>query len=185
MLVEIRNNDISTGIPVSSYIGEIWRSEAEPLKRPADCHSEDQPEIVTSNCAFIGSDPKISGNVLHSTKSVKLSRHLPVRYTIKARKKVSEIIEILKQNDDRKAMFVIYECFMDSHKEQDYHICDEILHSIMDMDFDIRINLSFLMASYSLKRYLSYRPLFYDKVCKKAMMLREYESLSEILKGLR
>jgi len=186
MLVEVRRNET----PIDTTIGEIIRnpmdSEATLLSRPSEERQEDYDgENVTSNCAFIDGDPMVSGHAYYSTKAIRLTRRMPINYTVKARKKVYEILETLKNNDRNKAMFIIYECFMDTHEEKDYHTCDEILHSVMDMDFDIRVNLSFLMASYSLKKHLSYRSMFYDMVCKKARMLNEYETLVDTLNGLR
>ena len=185
MLVEVRKNetpvDTSTG-DIDRHLGE---TEAVTLLQPAGQQYEEDIERVTSNCAFIDGDPLISGQSYNSTKTIRLTRRTPVKYTIKARKMVFEILETLKSNDRNKAMFIIYECFMDTRVKKEYQVCDEILHSVMYMDFDIRVSLSFLMASYSLKKHLSYRPMFYDMVCKKARMLNEYESLSDTLNGLR
>jgi hypothetical protein len=185
MLVEVRRNET----PIDTTIGEVIQnprgSETTTLFRPSERRQEEYVENVTSNCAFIDGDPMISGHTYNSTKAIRLTRRMPINYTVKARRKVFDILESLKNNDCNKAMFIIYECFMDTRVEQDYHICDEILHSVMDLDFDIRINLSFLMASYSLKKHLSYRSMFYDMVCKKARMLNEYETLVDTLIGLR
>lgn len=185
MLVEVRKNET----PIDTTIGEVIHnpmdSEATIFFRPSEERQEDYDENVTSNCAYIDGDPMVNGHVYNSTKAIQLTRRMPIKYTIKARKKVYEILETLKKNDRNKAMFIIYECFFDTQEEKDYHTCDEILHSVMDMDFDIRVNLSFLMASYSLKKHLSYRSMFYDMVCKKAKMLNEYETLIDTLNGLR
>lgn len=185
MLVEVRTNET----PVDTTIGEVIQnprdSEAAIVFRPSEERKEDYVESVTSNCAFIDGNPMVSDHVYNSTNAIHLTAQMPIQYTVKARKKVYEILKMLKNNDRNKAMFIIYECFMDTRIENDYHICDEILHSVMDMDFDIRVNLSFLMASYSLKKHLSYRSMFYDMVYKKAKMLNEYESLIDTLNGLR
>lgn len=185
MLIEVRRNETPIDTSTGEVIQNIGDSEAAILFRPTEERVEEYVESVTSNCAFIDGDPLLGGRAYNSTKAIRLSRRMPINYTVKARKKVYEIVETLKNNDRNRAMFIIYECFMDTHAEKDYHVCDEILHSVMDMDFDIRVNLSFLMASYSLKKHLSYRSMFYDMVCKKARMLNEYETLIDTLNGLR
>ena len=185
MLVKVSKNETPIDTTIGVVIPSPGDSEASMIFRPSEELHEEYVEAITSNCAFIDGDPLVSGHTNNSTKTIRLTRRMPIKYTVKARKKVYEILEMLNNNDRNKAMFIIYECFMDTREEQDYHICDEILHSVMDMDFDIRVNLSFLMASYSLKKHLSYRSMFFDMVCKKARMLNEYDSLVDTLNGLR
>lgn len=185
MLVEVRNNETPIDTTMGADIQNPRDSEAAILVRPSGGKQEDWGESVTSDCAFIGRDSTVIGHDSDSTKSIPLTMRMPIQYTTKAREKVYEILKTLNNNDLNKAMFIIYKCFMDTHEDKDYHVCDEILQSVMDMDFDIRVNLSFLMASYSLKKHLSYRSMFYDMVCKKAKMLNEYEALIDTLNGLR
>lgn len=87
--------------------------------------------------------------------------------------------------DYNQAMYHVHEQFIHWKRMQQFTECDLLLKQLNVEEFDLRILLSLLMASFQIKTRLSYRPLFYDKVYAVAQRSLSEDELLKIFPSLR
>lgn len=85
----------------------------------------------------------------------------------------------------KKAMKEIYKTFLSCQNSSDFEICDIILSNVDIEHCNPSVLLSFLMASYSMKNKLSYRPLFYEKVYNLFRLMYGLEEANSLILKLR
>lgn len=136
--------------------------------------------VRTSNCVFIESE---SVRVSTSSKPRVLSTSVK-RYSTEVRKLVSTI-GTEQMDDSKKTMRDIYQTFINYRKSRNYEACDEILRAVDVDSINFEILISLLMASFPVRRWLSYRSLLYNKVFEKAVVLYSISEANLILKNLR
>lgn len=136
--------------------------------------------VRTSNCAFIESE---TIRVSTSSKPRVLTSNVK-RYSTEVRKLVTTI-ESDQMEDSRKTMRDIYQTFINYRKCRNYEACDEILRAVDVDSINFEILISLLMASFPIRRWLSYRSSLYNKTFDKAVVLYSIAEANIILKNLR
>lgn len=98
---------------------------------------------------------------------------------------VSETGRMADRVQQKKAMKEIYKTFLSCQRDRDFEKCDIILSNIDIKNSNPTVLLSLLMASYSIKDYLSFRPLFYEKVYRLFRLLYGLEETNALIFKLR
>lgn len=98
---------------------------------------------------------------------------------------VSETGRMADRVQQKKTMKEIYKTFLSCQRDRDFEKCDIILSNIDIKNSNPTVLLSLLMASYSIKDYLSFRPLFYEKVYRLFRLLYGLEETNALIFKLR
>lgn len=138
--------------------------------------------IPTSNCAFIGSHQYLPER---SSKAKVLSTQISKKITIEAKRSIEKIEEIQLREGSKAAMRKVYESFLDFQSRQEIAKCNELLATVNVGETSILVLLSLLMASFSMKRMLSDRDVFYQSVYRKVSILNSPEEAERMLGNLR
>lgn len=161
-----------------------WESKVNPVFSFHEYRdiTEIKRSIPTSNCAFIGSERYLP---IGSTKATVLSTQMSRKITIDVQRCIESIEKNQHLECPKMAMRKVYESFMEFQKNREFSKCDELLSSVNVKDTSVLVLLSLLMASFSLKRILANRDLFYQAVYKKVTMLNSLEEAERMLGCLR
>lgn len=98
---------------------------------------------------------------------------------------VSETGRMADRVQQKKTMKEIYKTFLSCQRDCDFEKCDIILSNIDIKNSNPTVLLSLLMASYSIKDYLFFRPLFYEKVYRLFRLLYGLEETNALIFKLR
>lgn len=138
--------------------------------------------IPTSNCAFIGSSQYLPEG---SSKAKVLSTQISQKITIEVKHSLVKIEESQKKEGSKAAMRRVYESFLDFQSRHEYAKCNELLESVNVKETSILVLISLLMASFTMKRMLANRDIFYQKVYRKVTILNSPEEAEKMLGNLR
>ena len=97
----------------------------------------------------------------------------------------AKLHESQESKDYHQAMYYVHEQFIQWKSKQQFAECDLLLKQLNVEEFDLRVLLSLLMASFQIKSRLSYRPLFYDKVYAFAQKFLSEDDILKIFPSLR
>lgn len=117
---------------------------------------------------------------IHSTKI-----KLVVDEDRDVRELVSFISESVRSDDHQKYMYKVYDVFSTWQSEDRPRKCDEFMQLLQEVDLDLRVNLSILMATFPLRAKLNYRSRFYDFAVKRALIDFTEDEVEQIFMGLK
>ena len=100
-------------------------------------------------------------------------------------KMVSETGRTADSIQKKNTMKEIYKTFLSCQESRDFEICDIILSNVDIGRSNPSVLLSLLMASYSIKNKLQFRPLFYEKVYRLFRLMYGLEEANALILRLR
>lgn len=111
-------------------------------------------------------------------------RRIHAKFNEEALLAASIIRQKISSQKAEEAQMVIYDRFMGWSTPEHLHRCDDLMHLIMDDDYDIETLLCVLMASYPLRKRLSYRSVLYAKAMQKASQVYGTVEIQQLFSGL-
>lgn len=97
---------------------------------------------------------------------------------------VREMQRLQEENDIDHCMYRVYEQMSDWSAERRLSLCDRLLKAIEVEDYDMHILLSLLMASFPMRKRLSFRSEFFGRVLERARRIYSEEEIHDIFVGL-